>query len=178
VPFGNWLRRSRGHVTHGFQHAARPGRIESAAGPPPAGLFSRSIRYWSGSLPAATAISSMKPCMTNETPLVGGARSAPVGTSNGVTAEEMTQTFSQKPRGNSLAGTTDCVLGTIVAEGDQLAGAVEPRLEKVVPLRPVLVVAHVIFARPQQLDRDARQPRAARSSVTLRAMRRSPRRSR
>ena len=58
------------------------------------------------------ATSSMKPCFTDEMPLVGGARSAPTGISNGVTFSDVISTFSTKPRGNSLAGTTEFVLAT------------------------------------------------------------------
>ena len=101
----------------------------------------------------------MKPCITNDTPLVGGARSAPVGTLNGVTCSAVTSKLSTNPRGNSLAGTTEFVLADEVAIRDELAGRVEPGLEVVVGRRPVLVVGHVVFARPQQLDRNARQPR-------------------
>ena len=104
------------------------------------------------------AISSMKPCFTNEMPLVGGARSAPTGMPNGVTFSDVISTFSTKPRGNSFAGHDGVRAGDEIAIRDELAVRVQPGLEEVVSGRAVLVVRHVVFARPQQLDRNARQP--------------------
>ena len=100
----------------------------------------------------------MNPCITNDTPFVPGARSAPVGMSNGVTGAEFDRKFATKPRGNSLAGMTELRAGDEIAERDQLARRVEAGLEVVEAARPVLVVGHVVFTRPQQLHRHARQP--------------------
>ncbi len=48
--------------------------------------------------------------------------------------------------------------GDEVAERDQLARRVEPGLEVVEAARPILVVGHVVFSRPEQLHGHARQP--------------------
>ena len=101
----------------------------------------------------------MNDCITNDTPLVPGARIAPVGMSNGAnSAAEYAEKFATKPRGNSLAGTTEFVLATKSRKGDQLARRVQPGLEVVEAARPILVVGHVVFSRPEQLHRHARQP--------------------
>ena len=80
-------------------------------------------------MPAATAISSMNDCITNETPLVPGARSAPVGMLNGVIGAECTEKFATKPRGNSLAGRTDAVLATKSRKARSLPEASRPALK-------------------------------------------------
>ena len=146
------------HVPHRLEDAARARRVEAAAGASPIGLASRSSRYCSGSLPAAMAISSMNPCITNDTPLVPGARSAPVGMSNGVTGRRVHREVRDESARELVGGNHRRRAGDEIAERDQLARRVEPGLEVVVAARPVLVVGHVVFARPQQLHRHARQP--------------------
>ena len=75
------------------------------------------------------AISSMNPCITNDTPLVPGARNAPVGISNGVTGAECAAKFATNPRGNSLAGTTEAVLATKSRNAISLPEASRPALK-------------------------------------------------
>ena len=59
-----------------------------------------------------------------------------------------------------LVGGNDGVrAGDEIAIRDQLAARVQAGLEEMEAGRAVLVVRHVVFARPQQLDRHARQPR-------------------
>jgi len=71
----------------------------------------------------------MNDCMTNDTPFVPGARSAPVGTSNGVIGAEWTEKFATNPRGNSLAGMTELVLATKSRNAASLPDASSPALK-------------------------------------------------
>ena len=97
--------------------------------------------------------------MTNDTPFVGGARSAPVGTREWLhnlgrhqhVVDESSRELVGRHHGVRAADE--------VPIGDELAARIESGLEVVRARRPVLVVRHVVFARPQQLDRDGRQSR-------------------
>ena len=71
----------------------------------------------------------MNPCITNDTPLVPGARKAPVGMLNGVTGAEFTWKFATNPRGNSPAGTTDAVLATKSRNATSFPEASRPALK-------------------------------------------------
>ena len=101
----------------------------------------------------------MKPWMTNDTPFVGGARSAPVGTLNGFTCSAVTEHVVDEASRELVGRHHGVRAADEVAIGDELAVRVESGLEVVRARRPVLVVRHVVFARPQQLDRHARQSR-------------------
>ena len=150
---------------------ARAG-LNPPVAPAPTGLSSRSSRYCSGSLPAAMAISSMKPCFTNDTPLVGGARSAPVGMSNGVTCCGVTeQVRDEAPR--ELVGGHDRVrAGDEIAKRDELAARVQAGLEVVVAASGRYWSCAMSSSRDHSsLTGTLGSPASARSSVTTRAIR-------
>ena len=117
------------------------------------------------------AISSMKPCFTNEMPLVGGARSAPTGIPNGATFWDVTSTFSTKPRGNSFAGTTEFVLGTKSRYAMSLPLASRPALKKWNPVGRYWSCAMSSSRDHSSLTGTLGRPAATRSSVTSRAIR-------
>jgi hypothetical protein len=117
------------------------------------------------------ATSSMKPCFTNEMPLVGGARSAPIGMSNGATFWDVISTFSTKPRGNSLAGTTEFVLATKSRYAMSLPLASRPALKKWYPVGRYWSCAMSSSRDHNSLTGTLGSPAAARSSVTSRAIR-------
>ena len=99
---------------------------------------------------------------TNASALLPGARSAPVGTPSGITIVSNAK-FGTKRAGNSSApmlarGGELLALAEgdeVIAPRDQLAGGVDAALEEVEAGGTVEVVPHVVFARPQQLDRHA-----------------------
>ena len=100
----------------------------------------------------------MNPCITNDTPLVPGARRAPVGISNGVIGRGVHREVRDESSRELVGGNDRVRAGDEVAERDQFARRVEPGLEVVEAARPILVVGHVVFSRPEQLHGHARQP--------------------
>ena len=112
----------------------------------------------------------MNPCMTNDTPFVPGARSAPVGISNGVIGAEWTEKFATNPRGNSLAGTTEFALATKSRNATSLPDASRPALKKWKPPG-----RYWSWAMSSSLDQSSftgtlGSPAFTRSSVTTRAI--------
>ncbi len=122
----------------------------------------------------------MNDCVANAMPLLPGARSAPVGTPNGIT-DVSSAKFGMKRAGNSVPpmpalaanGAPPCAGGAAIFSGSpndtkwlrhatSLPLASTRALEVVKARRTVEVVLHVVFARPQQLHRHAgllRDPR-------------------
>src|SRR5215207_4825430 len=101
----------------------------------------------------------MNDCVANAMPLLPGARSAPVGTPNAIT-DVSSAKFGMKRAGNSAPPMP--ALAANGAPRDELAAPVDGALKVVIARRTVEVVLHVVFARPQQLDRHAgllRDPR-------------------
>ena len=100
---------------------------------------------------------------TNENPLLRGARSAQVGTPVGITDASNAKFGSEGRREFVLVDLrlrrevgALAVGDVMVLPRDQLAAGVDAGLEVVQAAGPVVVVAHVVFAGPEQLDRDAR----------------------
>ena len=168
VPFGSCAcpsptSRATSFSTPVMRSALKPSPPRVAGAGQRAGCASRSSRNCSGSLPAACASSSMNDWNTNAKALLPGARSAPVGTPSGI-IESPSAKFGTKRAGNSVAprSSPSCANALALAEGDEvvrhatsLPAGVDAALEEVEAAGPVEVVAHVVFARPQQLDRHA-----------------------
>ena len=127
------------------------------------GRLRMSSRNWSGSLPAACASSSMKDWNTNENAL--RARRAHRDRRHAERHERRVEAESSartSPGTPTRSGSPPRAYVRAFAEGDEvvppadeLARLVEAGLQEVESGRAIVVVTHVVFARPQQLDRDA-----------------------
>ena len=100
---------------------------------------------------------------TNASALLPGARSEPVGTPSGIT-DVPSAKFGTKRAGNSSAPIFRRAVANFspspkvtkwLRQATSLPGGVDAALQEVEARGPVEVVPHVVFARPQQLDRRA-----------------------
>ena len=96
--------------------------------------------------------------MTKDCELLPGARSAPVFRRSGIT-EECIAKLGTKPEGNSrrLDGGSwrrmlaFAVADEVIAPGDDFARSIERGLQEMEAAGTIVVVRHIVFARPQQL---------------------------
>ena len=117
-------------------------------------------------LAGRVASSSMKDWNTNENALLRGARMAPVGHAERdqrrLEVEVRDEARGELDAGDVRGVREALVARRVVAVADEvvvprheLAGRVDARLQEVEAARPVVVVTHVVFARPQHLHRHA-----------------------
>src|SRR5688572_23864211 len=149
----------RRHVAHGLEHAARARRVESA-GSASADRVVQQIDSVLQRILAGGDGDFVDEALLHERDAVGGWRAQrPDGDAEGRDVLGRDQHVLDEASRELVRGHDGVRAGDEIAIRDELATRIQARLEEMVSRRAVLVVRHVVFARPQQLDRDARQAR-------------------